>query len=184
MIGRATGGEFRTVSFLVPFSFEAGEVQWVTGQGHGPDSFEINVDGMVVFVDVVPGLESVESTVQAFADWQAGYPDTSEMTDPVPVSLNGAEGVVFETFGLPFEDQDIPAPFIDSSGVSRGAGEFSEVWVVDVNGDVLLVIHTFARTFPGFAVPAYSQDEYDTANAAAKALIASITWKDMVGDPN
>lgn len=176
-VGRGRG-ELRTVSFAVPFSFDTGDATWVSGSLNSPERFGMFFEGMVVLVDVIPGLDSIDATVEAFADWQATYPDT-EMTEAVPASVGGAEGVVFETFGLPFEDPDNPSPFTDPEGINYGGGEFTETFVVDVNGQILIVAHTFAKNFPGDAVPAYEQEEYDAANASAKAIIDSIVWKDL-----
>lgn len=151
---------------------------WTGNSTNSPEEFGMFYEEMVIFVDVIHGLDSIEATVQAFADWEASYSDT-EMTEPVPGSVGSAEGVVFETFGLPFVDSENPSPFTTPDGINYGGGEFTETYVVDVNGQVLIVAHTFARNFPGQAVPAYSQEEYDDGNASAKATINSIVWKDL-----
>jgi len=179
-LGRAGGGiEFRTASFFVPFSFTAVDGVWFdAGEDNGRDAFNMNVEAMAAFVDVFPGLESVEATVDAFTEWQSNYPDTSQMTEPVPATLDGASGLSFELSDLPFEDPTVTAPFTNILGINLYAGQFSEVYVVDVDGQVLIVSHTFAKSYPGHAVPTYTQAEYDTGNAAAKALIATIAWKD------
>jgi len=179
-LGRAGGGiQFRTASFFVPFSFTAAEGMWWDAvEDNGRDVFGMNVEAMAAFVEVIPGLESVEATVEALTEWQSNYPD-SQMTEPVPTELDSASGVAFALMGLPFEDPAYPAPFTNIFGIARFAGQFSEVHVVDVNGQILIVGHTFAKSFPGQAVPIYTQDEYDTANAAATVVINTIIWKDL-----
>lgn len=174
-LGRGRG-EFRTISFAIPLSFDTGDSLWNGESYNGPDIFGILFDEMIVLIDVALVPDSVDATVQAFANWQANYPD-SQMTEPAPTHVGDAEGLVFETFGLPLVDD--AAPFLDPDGASLAGGEFAEVSVIEVNGQVLIVSHRFAKSFPGHAIPAYEQEEYDAANASARAIIDSIIWKDL-----
>lgn len=183
-------GEFRTNTFGVPFKFETGQDAY-SKDWEREDWFAVSNDDVPGWIDVFVGLESVDATVDAFRELHDQF-DSAAMDEPEPTTLGGAEGVVFRSVGMPagvaVTEQDryeftAPVPerglWADSTaygialpGSSSSDGAGVSVWVVEVDGQVVVV----AQSALDMQVTA---DEREAGRRGTRGLIDSIVWKDL-----
>ena len=171
-------GDFRSTTFAVPFSFDTGSVHFYLKFEHEDWLSITNPLGTILAIDVVVVTDSIEETVRAFNEVHNFYPD-AQMTDPVPATIGGAEGVMFETTGLPIVmPDDADHPFITPPDVAKtpmvGAGG-GAVFIVDVDGQIIVV------GYGGVDTERIGQETgvIEGARRAARRLVDSIVWKNL-----
>ncbi len=183
-------GEFRTNTFGVPFKFDTAGVPY-SKDLETENWFAISSDDVSSWVDVFVGLDSIEATVAEFQAMHDFY-DSAQMSEPEPVTLGGADGVVFQSIGLPagvavtetdrheFTAQipsrglwaDASAYGIAIPGTSASGSDGVSIWVIDVNGRVVVV----AKSALEMQV---AVEDRPLIPQATQPLIDSIVWKDL-----
>ena len=109
------------------------------------------------WVDPGPGVEDLAEALAALPVWQS--------TEPAPVTIDGHEGVVMELnvpADLPAGCSSGPHSWRDFHGSTQGVGpgKTQRVWIVDVDGQRLMMV---AGYFPGPEGPSPGQiDEMTT----------------------
>jgi hypothetical protein len=190
MLFAGVTGEYRTNTFGVPFKFDTGDMAH-TKTWEREDWIAISNDEVPGWIDVFTGLDSIDATIEEFQAMHEAV-ESAQMDEPEPATLAGAEGVVFRSVGLPpgvgLTEQDLyeftaPIPdrgvWTDSSaygvatpGMSSPGSDGVSIWVIDVNGQIVVV----AQSALDMQMTA---DVHTRSREATRSLINSISWKDL-----
>lgn len=181
-------GLVRTTDFAVPLAFDIGSTQYQLDlEREDWISIGSTPFGPVRGIDAVLTTDTIEATVAVFNAIHDEYPD-AEMTDPVPATLGGAEGVVFSTVGLPTHftmpedaDHSFIATYPDDDEVrwtvAAGSGE---IFVVDVDGQTVVVGYGVSRQcLAGCDTGTATPGQVETAKERLRAVVDSIVWRDL-----
>lgn len=173
-------GEFRTNTFSVPFAFSTEGASWTNGL-QGAEWIFLRHNGTPsVILDVFVVEMSVEEATQEWVSTHDAV-EGAEMTEPVEVTIAGANRVRFDSSGLPINKAMLDVPeviFFSAPDGGVPAGQEGFVYIIEVNDQTLIVaVSTAVSIFDVAFTP--EPGDVESATSDALALINTIIWKDL-----
>lgn len=177
-----SGGTYRTNIYETPFAFTTPDGWFQAPGGSTETSFVIQLLEMSPLrIITMTTPMTVQDVVDEYVAAHAAIPE-AEMSEPVSTDIGGANGMSFESIGLPFQVEDPSVvPFVGedylldpgmggpgggSAVPILGAGK-AMFHVVDIDGVTNLVVYQ--------GIP----DHYDENVAAAMEFLDSIVWNEL-----